>query len=466
VRWHGPLVGVALLVVVTAIPAAAVVFLATSANHPANPAAAPSNARTSATPAPHSASAAARGPALRAGAVRDAAPARISGTIRGGQDDGTPLGGVRVTAYDAVTGAVSGGPVTTSSSGTYRFPVPGAASYIVCADAAGASAGGFASACSQPVAAPDGGSRGVDLPLPASAPTGPCRPGDFTDVDSGNPFCPDITWLVGAGVTQGADAWHFDPAGTVTRGQMALFLYRLQHPDAAAPTCDSPPFPDVPVGALACGPIAWLVKAGVTNGAGDGSRFDPTGTVTRGQMALFLDRMHGPDAAADHTCTAPPFPDVPSSGTTCGAVFRLVQTGVTAGTADGEFAPGDPVTRGQMAAFLHRLANPTRITGTVTAGRGAGVPGVSVIVTGMGDTHQAYSTVTRIGGVYTVPIVAAGTYQVCFDASAVTADTGAPDGGYAFQCFDGVPAAGIPNPVAVPEGSATTVDAVLAPPSA
>ena len=48
----------------------------------------------------------------------------------------------------------------------------------------------------------------------------------FTDVES-NAFCAEaVAWAVENGVTTGASATTFDPAGDCTRGQIVTFLYR------------------------------------------------------------------------------------------------------------------------------------------------------------------------------------------------------------------------------------------------
>ena len=51
-------------------------------------------------------------------------------------------------------------------------------------------------------------------------------PHDFRDVTAGGPFAEDIAWLVGIGVTNGVTTTRFDPGGSVTRGQIAAFTMR------------------------------------------------------------------------------------------------------------------------------------------------------------------------------------------------------------------------------------------------
>jgi polyhydroxybutyrate depolymerase len=95
--------------------------------------------------------------------------------------------------------------------------------------------------------------------------------------------------------------------------------------------------------------IEGLVAAGITTGCAD-ARYCPDDAVTRGQMAAFLRRGLAetliPDAAVVFT-------DDDDS------VFEadiewLAGVGVTTGCGPGLYCPDEPVTRGQMAAFLVR----------------------------------------------------------------------------------------------------------------
>jgi len=98
--------------------------------------------------------------------------------------------------------------------------------------------------------------------------------------------------------------------------------------------------------------IEWLAATGITSGCNAaGTKFCPNATVTRGQMAAFLHRA---------------LPDLPVGATTDfsdddDSVFEpdiewLAATGITSGcnAAGTKFCPNATVTRGQMAAFLHR----------------------------------------------------------------------------------------------------------------
>ncbi len=96
--------------------------------------------------------------------------------------------------------------------------------------------------------------------------------------------------------------------------------------------------------------IAWLAATGITKGCAAG-RFCPDSSVTRGQMAAFLHRALGD--IVHPTRDVPAFTDISES------VFKadiewLAATGITRGCGVNKFCPDSAVTRGQMAAFLHR----------------------------------------------------------------------------------------------------------------
>ncbi|MDJ0923947.1 MAG: D-alanyl-D-alanine carboxypeptidase family protein [Acidimicrobiia bacterium] len=98
--------------------------------------------------------------------------------------------------------------------------------------------------------------------------------------------------------------------------------------------------------------IEWLVGEGITAGCNAaGNRFCPQVPVTRGQLAAFLHRAFG-DLVEVNGAPAD-FTDVD------GSVFAsdiewLSASGITRGCGAAEFCPDDFVTRGQLAAFLVR----------------------------------------------------------------------------------------------------------------
>ena len=98
--------------------------------------------------------------------------------------------------------------------------------------------------------------------------------------------------------------------------------------------------------------IDWLAARGITRGCDPpaNERFCPDDVVTRGQMAAFLVRALGLEPAPDR------FGDVEGS-VFAADIGALAGAGITRGCdppANQRFCPDQPVTRAQMAAFLHR----------------------------------------------------------------------------------------------------------------
>jgi hypothetical protein len=179
------------------------------------------------------------------------------------------------------------------------------------------------------------------------------RPGEATSVTIAldplfddmldSTFEQDIAWMQMTGITKGCDALHYCPDDPVTRGQMAAFLARaFQLPPAGS----GAGFSDTG-GSTFAADIERLAAAGITKGC-SGDRFCPDDLVTRGQMAAFLVRAMG---YADRGSVD--FAD--DDGSVFEAdIERLAAAGVTTGCGAGRFCPEEYVTRGQMAAFLHR----------------------------------------------------------------------------------------------------------------
>jgi len=168
-------------------------------------------------------------------------------------------------------------------------------------------------------------------------------PTPFRDIDR-SIFAGDIAWLYRTGVTKGCASDAFCPDDFVTRGQFASFLARLFHLPGA--TRD---YFDDDKGSTFERDINRVAAARVTRGCAE-DRFCPTQNVTREQMASLLVRANDIDVRV----RADFFWD-DSTSEHERAINRLATAGLTQGCGAGRYCPAEAVTRGQMAAFLHRM---------------------------------------------------------------------------------------------------------------
>ena len=173
----------------------------------------------------------------------------------------------------------------------------------------------------------------------------------FVDVDPAAYYAEPVAWLVATGATAGTSPTTFSPNDSVTRGQLATFLWRLE--GQPAPLGDAVPFADVDPGAYYATAVAWLASTGATTGTSP-TTFSPNDTVTRGQLATFLWRLDGSPSIEGATSS---FADVDPGAYFADSIAWLAAVGITAGTSPTTFSPHDTVTRGQLATFLWRRAS-------------------------------------------------------------------------------------------------------------
>jgi Tol biopolymer transport system component len=144
----------------------------------------------------------------------------------------------------------------------------------------------------------------------------------------------------------------FDPADT---GNNDFYIVDREGTTAPPPTGEcTHDFTDVDSSNIFESDICWLADQGITRGCNPpaNTEFCPTDPVTRGQMAAFLVRALGYTDDGGGDL----FTDDDASVFE-GDIDRLGTAGVTRGCnppANSEFCPTDLVTRGQMAAFLVR----------------------------------------------------------------------------------------------------------------
>jgi len=119
----------------------------------------------------------------------------------------------------------------------------------------------------------------------------------FTDLQADQTWYHDaVIWAADKGIVTGTSATTFAPTASVTREQMATFLYRFAKEMGyeTEDKADLSKYPDADkVGTWATDALAWANAAGLINGAvgTDGvTRLDPQGEATREQVATILMR--------------------------------------------------------------------------------------------------------------------------------------------------------------------------------
>ena len=170
----------------------------------------------------------------------------------------------------------------------------------------------------------------------------------FIDITTADYFYEPVLWMADEDITEGVAENEFGPDLEVTRAQFAAFVHRF----AGEPVPIEPNgFNDVPDGAWFDAPVSWMKENGITTGTSP-TTYSPGMSVTRGQLATFLYRLAGEPSVE----SSEQFDDVPPGQYFTDAVAWMVTFGITNGTGPTTFSPDELVTRGQIAAFLYRLA--------------------------------------------------------------------------------------------------------------
>ena len=155
-------------------------------------------------------------------------------------------------------------------------------------------------------------------------------------------------WMTGVSGTA------FLPAATLTRAEAAAILVRALGLEGTG-NSDSSYFSDIS-GHWAEAEIRTAKKYNIIQGIGNG-KFAPNMAVTREQMATMLDRLplqfsgntNGKKNFIDVTASANPWSYV--------SIKKMAGYGILQGYPDGLFHPAEKITRGQMAVIMDRAAS-------------------------------------------------------------------------------------------------------------
>ena len=193
----------------------------------------------------------------------------------------------------------------------------------------------------------------------------------FTDMD-GNFARDEANCLAHYAITTGTSEGVFSPNDTISRRQMALFLARAAGPVGIdLGDSEDQGFSDIAGESDAIqNAINQVASAEIMEGSG--SLFNPTGGVSRQDMAVFLDAFLT-EAGIELDRKAPipynvdeddidtPFNDLGRvTFAAYSAINRLYELGVANGTGDGStFSPDALLSRAQMAVFITRALGHT-----------------------------------------------------------------------------------------------------------
>ena len=172
----------------------------------------------------------------------------------------------------------------------------------------------------------------------------------FPDVPTSNTFYDYVENLFHNGITGGCAGGNYCPTNSVTRAQMAVFLLKGEHGSTYVPPTCMGVFGDVPCPSQFADWIEQLAVEGITGGCGGGD-YCPSSPVTRAQMAVFLLKGEHGSSYVPPACTGV-FGDVTCPSQFADWIERLAAEGITGGCGSGDYCPGNPATRGQMAVFL------------------------------------------------------------------------------------------------------------------
>lgn len=182
-------------------------------------------------------------------------------------------------------------------------------------------------------------------------------PSTFADAGSGV-HRPNVDCVVWYGVAQGTSPSTYNPAGQVTRAQMASFIARmLDRSGVRLPPPGGQRFSDVRPANVHRGAINSLAAAGIVQGQ-PGGTYAPNQVVTRDQMASFLVRAY--DYAQQEIGRAQLAAAARRFGDTAGNthepnINKSAAAGFATGVSATEYAPRQGVRRDQMATFVIRV---------------------------------------------------------------------------------------------------------------
>jgi hypothetical protein len=189
------------------------------------------------------------------------------------------------------------------------------------------------------------------------------------------------------------------PNDSVTNGEMAVFVVRSVMGSDNFTYTPTPYFTDVPANYIFFKWIQKLQDLGIGVPCAP-NQYCPDTPVTRALMAVLIIRSRYGSPTPSSYPPVPYFTDVPSSHPYFPWIQKMKQLGITSGCAPAGYCPTDAVTRGQMAVFLERgefnqlLSANTPIVAWISSGSAS--PGTTVTVTVVGQSTNFANGLTQV----------------------------------------------------------------------
>jgi M6 family metalloprotease-like protein len=181
--------------------------------------------------------------------------------------------------------------------------------------------------------------------------------GSFADVGSSYWAGPYIERVYHFGITAGCLAVPFSycPGNSITRAEMAVMLIKGRHGPGYTP----PAATGTVFSDVPAGywAAAWIEQL-LVEGITSGcavGQFCPGNPITRAEMAVMLLVTKHGAGYQPPAATGTRFADVPASHWAAAWIEQLAAEGITAGCSPTEYCPGSPVTRAEMAVFLSNI---------------------------------------------------------------------------------------------------------------
>ena len=185
------------------------------------------------------------------------------------------------------------------------------------------------------ITVPDEDEPGCSDPVPCS------------DLNPSDSCYKAMLWAINNTIIKGIKNGLYAPQQDCTRGQFVLMLYRIAGKPNVSDVAN--PFTDVKCSDPFYKAVLWAYESGIIKGAGDGSKFCPNASITRGQAILMLYRMAGKPAVIT---AENPSGDLGAKQSCYKAAVWAYSHGITKVNT---FRPDDAITRGELVIFLYRL---------------------------------------------------------------------------------------------------------------